>query len=176
MIPPARRQYFEALSLQPGPKRVFAAVRVCGMAVKIGLPLQTTTPPPIPVNKATPYVVTTEPGMAASDASNAAHQGALYEEEQRKIHEAEAAAAAATEAANAEANQLPPPLSAENPGWWCGGEYGECTPEEGGEGGTAGGGEEIRLRLRRLRAHMKRTPKQTDAITKVMIRLVNPAL
>jgi hypothetical protein len=30
---PAQRQYFETLSHQPGPKRVFAAVRVCGIAV-----------------------------------------------------------------------------------------------------------------------------------------------
>jgi hypothetical protein len=35
-IPPARRQYFEALFRQPGPKRVFAAVRVCGIAVMAG--------------------------------------------------------------------------------------------------------------------------------------------
>jgi hypothetical protein len=31
-VPPARRQYIEALSRQPGPKRVFAAVWVCGIA------------------------------------------------------------------------------------------------------------------------------------------------
>ncbi len=101
---------------------------------QIGLPLQTTTtPPPIPVNKATPYVATTEPGVAAAAAGVAAHQESLYEEQQLKIHEAEAAAAAAAEAANAAANQLPPPLSAENPEW-CGEGYGPCEGEEG-EGG-----------------------------------------
>jgi hypothetical protein len=30
---PARRQHYEALLRQSGPKRVFAAVRVCGIAV-----------------------------------------------------------------------------------------------------------------------------------------------
>jgi hypothetical protein len=35
MIPPERRQYIEALSHQPGPKRVFAAVWVCGIAVMV---------------------------------------------------------------------------------------------------------------------------------------------
>jgi hypothetical protein len=35
MVPPARRQYIEALSRQPGPKRVFAAVWVCGIAAII---------------------------------------------------------------------------------------------------------------------------------------------
>jgi hypothetical protein len=35
MISPERRQYIEALSHQSGPKRVFAAVRVCGIAVMV---------------------------------------------------------------------------------------------------------------------------------------------
>lgn len=35
VIPPVRRQYFEALSRQRGPKLVFAAVRVCGIAVMV---------------------------------------------------------------------------------------------------------------------------------------------
>ncbi len=34
-IPPARRQYFEVLSRHPGPKRVFAAVWVCGVAMMV---------------------------------------------------------------------------------------------------------------------------------------------
>jgi hypothetical protein len=32
---PARRQYLEALLSQPGPKRVFAVVWVCGIAVMV---------------------------------------------------------------------------------------------------------------------------------------------
>jgi hypothetical protein len=32
---PARRQHCEALLRQPGPKRVFAAVRVCGIGVMV---------------------------------------------------------------------------------------------------------------------------------------------
>ena len=35
IISPARRQYIEALSHQSGPKCVFAAVRVCGIAVMV---------------------------------------------------------------------------------------------------------------------------------------------
>lgn len=34
-IPPERRRYIEALSSQPGPKRVLAAVWVCGIAVMV---------------------------------------------------------------------------------------------------------------------------------------------
>jgi hypothetical protein len=118
---------------------------------QIGLPLQTTTtPPPIPVNKATPYVSTTEPGVAASNAGNAAHQEALYEEEQRKIREAEAAAAAAAEEANAAANKLPPPLSAENPEW-CGEEYGACA-EEGVSGDI---GDPVECEVRALQPYQR---------------------
>jgi hypothetical protein len=35
MISPERRQYIEALSHQSGPKRVFAVVRVCGIAAMV---------------------------------------------------------------------------------------------------------------------------------------------
>jgi hypothetical protein len=35
MVPPARQQYIEVLTRQPGPKRVFAAVWVCGIAVMV---------------------------------------------------------------------------------------------------------------------------------------------
>jgi YD repeat-containing protein len=101
---------------------------------QIGRPLQTTTTaPPIPTNKATPYVSTVEPWVTAGAASAAAHELSLYEEQQRKIREAEEAAAASAGAAAAAANALPTPLSASNPEW-CGEEYGPCACDEEVEG------------------------------------------
>ncbi len=67
-------------------------------------------PPPIPENKAKPYEPTTEPGVWAASAENAAQLEREYEEqranEERKAKQAEEE----QEAANRRPNQLPPPL------------------------------------------------------------------
>jgi YD repeat-containing protein len=74
---------------------------------------------PSPQNAATEYTDTLEPWVAEQDAAAASQQVANAEQARRALEEA---------------NKPPGVLPSGNPGWWCGGEYGECECNEETEG------------------------------------------
>jgi hypothetical protein len=76
-----------------------------------GLQSEPPTGPPIPENKAQPYGPTTEPGVWAAGAENAAQQERKYEEQRANEEQKAKREQEEQEAANRRANQLPPPLS-----------------------------------------------------------------
>jgi hypothetical protein len=93
-----------------------------------GRPLQTEgIAPPIPINAATPFAGALPPWVAETAGTEGAQQTALAHQEQEAIEKAD---------------QPPGEVPFTPPSWWCGGEYGPCPVEGGGEeggGGCSGG-------------------------------------